>query len=143
MVFLFHPILCNLLHAQMTVSDMRLAQLYQKQLSLQFVPLLWPSQQCTAQTSSALSMEKADFWSGELHAHALHSRYCHCCSLCSSPEGCANTAGAAGAAQGAAQGSQQRHIGISLEYDDGDSVWCPQLTGDFKAFAYSVVWAPS
>lgn len=35
---------------------------------------------------------------------------------------------------------QQRHIGVSLEYDDGDSVWCPQLTGDFKMFAFSVVW---
>ena len=122
---------------------MRLAQLYHEQLSFQAVPLLWPSEQSTSQTSSAHNMAKAAFWSGKSHAHALHSRRCH--SLCSSSEGGADTAGAARAAQGAVQGSQQmqqRHIGVSLEYDDGDSVWCPQLTGEFIPCACSVVWAP-
>ena len=45
-------------------------------------------------------------------------------SLCAGPE-VGNEAVTSGAEQ-----MQPRRIGVSLEYDDGDSVWDPQLTGN-------------
>lgn len=44
------------------------------------------------------------------------------------------SAGASARAQPALQSpgqTQQRRAGISLEYDDGDSIWMPQLTGGY------------
>ena len=40
-----------------------------------------------------------------------------------------------GPPEGAVQGqeeAQQRQIGVSMGFDDGDSVWLPQLTGEVQ-----------